>query len=85
MTETSALAFESIKPHIPNMKERIREMLSYNAMTCDELEESTGWAHQTVSARLSELVKENAIRWNGRFGFTRSNRKARLYENISSS
>lgn len=85
MTETSQWALESIRPRIPNMKEQIRTMLSYNAMTCSEIEEATGWPHQTVSARLSELTRDNAIRWNGRFGFTKSNRKARLYENISSS
>lgn len=47
--------------------------------TCDEVEVLTGLKHQTVSARIRELVIMKAIEDTGDRRMTRSGRTARVY------
>ena len=47
--------------------------------TCDELELITGWPHQTVSARLRDLVLANRIHWTGDRRLSRYGIKVRVY------
>ncbi len=47
--------------------------------TCDEVESLLRWRHQTVSARLRELVLMGSIVDSGTRRPTRSNRSARVY------
>jgi len=35
-------------------------------ITCEEIEDITGWKHQTVSARISELKRDNRIQVLGK-------------------
>lgn len=48
-------------------------------LTCDEVEVILGRTHQTVSARITELVAEGRIRDSFRRRPTRSGRQARVY------
>lgn len=32
-----------------------------DGLTCEEIEDMTGWKHQTVSARISELKRDEKI------------------------
>lgn len=50
-----------------------------DGLTCDEVERALNQAHQTVSARISGLVRDGFIRANGEVRLTRYGRKARVY------
>lgn len=57
----SVRAYESVKLSAGHMRGRIVGMIREREMTCDEIEEITGWKHQTVSARISELKRDGWI------------------------
>ena len=48
--------------------------------TCNELEKILKLTHQTASARISELLKDNIISDSGIRRMTDSNRPARVYK-----
>jgi hypothetical protein len=48
-------------------------------MTCDQVEEAMNGRHQTISARIRELVNEGRIIDTGERRPTRSGRQARIY------
>lgn len=48
-------------------------------MTCDEVEEAMNGRHQTISARIKELLNEGRIIDSGKRRATRSKRQARVY------
>jgi hypothetical protein len=48
-------------------------------MTCDQVEEAMNGRHQTISARIRELVNEGRIIDTGERRLTRSKRSARVY------
>lgn len=61
---TSLEAFASVKPDIKIVREFVYEKIARageRGMTCDELEQATGMAHQTASARIYDLHKAGRI------------------------
>lgn len=75
---TSAEAAGSIAPSAASMRARTLALLRErpDGLTSDELEELTGWRHQTASARLRELVLAEEV-WDSPVRRkTRSGRKA---------
>lgn len=50
-----------------------------NGITCEEIEDRTGWKHQTVSARITKLKKDKLIIEVGKRK-TRSGCKAAIYK-----
>jgi hypothetical protein len=63
-----------VRQHIVNAEHR-----DPPGCTCDELEAVTGGRHQTVSARVRELVLSGDIHDTGDRRPTRSGRNARIY------
>lgn len=58
-SDTSQGAADSIVDHLQALQRRALDHLraaGRHGLTSDELEELTGWRHQTASARLRELV-----------------------------
>jgi hypothetical protein len=78
-TDTSNSAAESMVQNAETMRARAYQLIAGRAMTCDELEAVTGWAHQSASARLWELSRSGLIRDTGQRARTRSGRTARVY------
>jgi DNA-binding transcriptional regulator GbsR (MarR family) len=78
-TDTSNAAAESMTENAATMRARAYRLISSRAMTCDEIERLTGWAHQSASARLWELARAGLIQDTGMRAKTRSGRTARLY------
>jgi len=75
----SEAANESVQPSKAIMCERILARLAIRPMTCDAMEEETGYSHQSCSARFSELKQAGRIRAIGS-ALTRSGRNAAVYE-----
>jgi hypothetical protein len=76
-TDTSVDAATSIEEHLPRLERAVLEVIVYHdGATCDEVEQKTGLAHQTASARIRGLAKRNVIRDSGSRRPTRSGRKA---------
>ena len=78
-TDTSILAAASVDNCTATMRGRLLTLIGSGKSTCDELEARTGWRHQTVSARIRELVLLGSIVDTGERAKTRSGRSARLY------
>jgi hypothetical protein len=85
-SDTSEAAARSVHP-AKARRERIRRCiedyvavfpLSYG-LTCDQVEELTGYCHQTASARIRELCQAGLIEDTGLRRLTRSKRSARVY------
>lgn len=55
-------------------------ILAMKEATCDEVEVYTELLHQSVSMRISELLKRDRIVWTGKRRLTRSKRPARVYK-----
>lgn len=55
-------------------------ILAMGESTCEEVELYTELLHQSVSMRISELLKRNRIMWTGKTRLTRSKRPARVYK-----
>ena len=54
-----------------NKRDRISHIieghyLNYHYLTCEDIEIITGWKHQTVSARISELKRDGKIKVIGK-------------------
>jgi len=47
--------------------------------TCEEIEERTGLPHQSVSARISELLRDGLIHYGSERRKTRAGKSARVY------
>jgi hypothetical protein len=80
-SDTSENAASSMEDSAPRIRARIYVSVKKSGnwgQTCDELEILHG-RHQTVSARLRELVLDGWIFDSGRRRLTRSGRKARVY------
>lgn len=79
--DTSKAAADSMRSTAGSLRNRILEEIQLSGLTgrtCDELEVRHG-RHQTVSARVRELVMQGAIKDSGRRRVTRSGRQARIY------
>lgn len=80
--DTSSEAAERIEPDVARLARMVLTFIEKRAAlgaTCDEVEERTGLAHQTASARIRELVQEGLIFDSGARRKTRSGRNARVY------
>jgi hypothetical protein len=81
-SETSERAAESMEAHADTLRGRcmtcIRDAGASGA-TCDEVEEALGGVHQSISARIRELVQLRLIYDTGLTRLTRSGRDARVY------
>jgi hypothetical protein len=76
-TDTSDAAAESVADSTAAKRQRVYELLLAEPQTCDDLEQLTGWAHQTVSARVWELHDQlHRIRDSGQRKMTRRKRLA---------
>lgn len=78
-TDASDAAAVSMIQTAETMRSRAYRLIASRAMTCDEIERLTGWAHQSASARLWELSRSGLIRDTGQRARTRSGRTARVY------
>ena len=72
-------AFESVKADAATMRNKVLELVAASPRTCDEIEAELGMAHQTASARLTELFQAGKVVRTGR-RLTRSRRSAWVYE-----
>lgn len=78
--DTSVEAWGTISDTTEAIKERIYTIiLNFGGATCEEVEKRTKLSHQTVSARITELVKELKIKDSGIRRKTKSGRNARVY------
>ena len=78
-TETSRAAYESVKPYVPTMEEKIIAMIKKRNWTCDELEQHLDLKHQSCSACITKLQDKGVIEDSGIKRKTRSGRLARAY------
>lgn len=81
-SDTSLEAALDIEPHAVSLRERIYTLIHNTArggLTCDEAEVLSRGRHQTVSARVRELVNANRILDTGARRKTRSGCQARVY------
>jgi hypothetical protein len=84
-SDTSEAAAESVAGPAAAIRATIRQHIhnaeahEHPGYTCDELEAITGGRHQTVSARVRELVLSGDIHDTGDRRPTRSGRNARIY------
>lgn len=81
-SDTSLAAAKSQLPGAANMRNRVLVYIRAArgmGMTCDECEEQMAGRHQSISARVRELVLLKKIRDSGHRRKTRSGRQARIY------
>lgn len=79
-TETSAEAADGIVAHRSALLMKVYSAIKKKPQTCWELEQLTGLAHQTASARIRELALQNHVRPSGLVRPTGSGRKAIVWE-----
>ena len=78
---TSIEAYESVKPYIPTISERIVNYLGeFGVDTCDNIEHQLSLSHQTCSACIRGLVKQGVLEDSGLKSRTRSGRKAIMWQ-----
>ena len=73
---TSAEALDSVKLLLPRLESIVLAAIPESGITCDRLEEVTGLAHPTASARIRDLAKRECIVDSGKRAKTRSGRNA---------
>lgn len=76
---TSAEAFDSVQGVTGELRRRVYDIIKRSGlvgMTSDDVEETLGLSHQTVSARCTELKKRGLVIESGRRRPTRSGRNA---------
>jgi hypothetical protein len=80
-SDTSADAADSQEPQLVTKQMTVLGLLrdAPDGLTDDELEEKTGWRHQTVSARRRELVLSGRVRDTGARRMTSSGRQATVW------
>jgi Fic family protein len=75
----SADAYKKIRHTAASYRESIYKYIKLGGgLTCEEIEIMTGWKHQTVSARISELKRDGRIISIGKRE-TKSGCKAAVY------
>ena len=78
---TSTEAYESVKPYIPTISERIVDYIgSWGPNTCDDLEYQLSLSHQTCSACIRGLVKQGMLEDSGEKEKTRTGRRAIMWK-----
>ena len=81
-SDTSRAAAQSMRPHLQGLQAEVYrrvEQAGPDGCTCDELEVAMQGKHQTISARVRELVQAGHIVDSGHRRRTRSGRTARVY------
>lgn len=81
-SDTSRAAAESQIPTVMSLQSLVLLRVLHagrRGLTCDEIEEQMSGRHQTISARVRELVQLGRIRDLGLRRKTRSGRNARVY------
>lgn len=80
--DTSIEAALAVAPKAGAMRQVILDLFAQRGpMMCGEVEVHTGWTHQSVSARIRELVLEGELADTGRRQkFVRSGRSQRVYD-----
>lgn len=83
--DTSRQAAESMEGSVRSIRLRVLRLIveAPFGMTCDEVERRLGGRHQTISARIRELVQQGAVRDTGLRRMTSSGRSARIYDTTS--
>jgi len=82
-SDTSEQAAVSAPPNAGTKRRRIYDLIVIcGGATDDELEDRTGWRHQTVSARRRELVLSGLVVDSGKRRTTRSGRKAVVWSPV---
>jgi predicted transcriptional regulator len=76
---TSNDAHDSVKEHLPKMKDQVLSVISTRESTDDELEIITGMSHQSLSACRRGLVKDGLVEASGKKRPTRSGRAAQVW------
>lgn len=80
--DTSKAAFASTNPEVREAAKR--KILSFikarGEATCEIVEDTFQLAHQSASARISELLRDNRIRISEDRGVTKSGRGCRIYK-----
>jgi hypothetical protein len=80
VADTSEAAADSVATGAALLRERVyRVIAERDGATCDEVEAQIDGRHQTVSARVRELVQLGRIVDTGQRRPTRSGRAARVY------
>lgn len=75
--QTSLEAYKSIQHRIISLKEQVLILIrKKNGLTCDEVEQLIQGNHQTISARINDLMKEGSIIDSNKRRKTRSGRDA---------
>ena len=78
---TSIEAYESVKPYIPTISERIVDYIAeWGPDICDEIECQLSLSHQTCSACIRGLVKQGVLEDSGEKSRTRSGRRAIMWK-----
>jgi hypothetical protein len=83
---TSDAAFEAIKDHAPNLRERVWQFIHSRGKlgaTTYEVSEALGMKYTTVSARMSELKRDGRIVETGQRRVTDSNCAAAVMEAVA--
>lgn len=78
-SDTSEAAAASMNASAAGYRERVFAMFALGNWTCDALEERMNLSHQTVSARIRELVLAGRLTDSGERRKTRSGRKAAVW------
>jgi predicted transcriptional regulator len=80
-TATSNYAALTMEPHLERLEALCRDAITgaLAGLTCDELEQETGLAHQTASARVNALWRDGLIQRTAEKRKTRSGRFAFVY------
>ena len=79
-SDTSEQAALSVQPHLPRLERVVLTAIADGGgRTSDEVEQATGLAHQTVSARIRGLVQRGLLADSGERRVTRSGRKAAVW------
>src|SRR5262245_32382047 len=78
-SDTSEAAALSVVGSVATIRRQVYELLVWQPMTDDELEQRTGYRHQTVSARRRELVLLGFVEDSQRRALTRSGRSATVW------
>ena len=81
-TDTSIRAAQHVAPKAGAMRQTILDLYTQRGpLMCGQVEQLTGWQHQSVSARIRELVLEGALEDTGRRAvWEGSGRTQRIYD-----
>ena len=80
MVDTSLDSWRRLQPTIQTKRVQVLEAISFSSgITCSDVEQRTGLRHQTVSARIKELLDSGEIEVIGTYEDTETNRTVRIY------